>query len=227
MIDRELPNKPVDIKHNDNVHHGELCRQLGLPSDSGIAAYEDAAHFALVEQKLPINLTPENNKLDDEAERARVIKAFERGLENAIGYVLPIQAWQTKDRGRRWATERWQFRRGRLFLMPGDSPVGLRLPLAGLPYLSPVNQPQALPQDTFAHREPLPESPRAPAATARRDAGSTARSTSEHQRDFRLRAHRDGSRTARWTFVCIHASDRKCRGLRRPRRGHRRNRRSA
>ena len=156
LIDRELPNKPVDIS-TTTTFVTQLCQQLGLPSDSGIAAYEDAAHFALVEQKLPINLTPENNKLDDEAERARVIKAFERGLENAIGYVLPIQAWQTKDRGRRWATERWQFRRGRLFLMPGDSPVGLRLPLAGLPYLSPVNQPQALPQDTFAHREPLPD----------------------------------------------------------------------
>ena len=119
LIDRELPQKPADIS-TTTTFVTRLCEQLGLPSDSGIAAYEDAAHFALIEQKLPINLTPNDNKLEDEAERARVIKAFEHGLENATGYVLPIQAWQTKDRGRRWATERWQFRRGRLFLMPGE-----------------------------------------------------------------------------------------------------------
>ena len=156
LIDRELPQKPADIS-TTTTFVARLCEQLGLPSDSGIAAYEDAAHFALVEQKLPINLTPQTNKLEDEAERARVIKAFEHGLDNATGFVLPIQAWQTKSRGRRWATERWQFRRGRLFLMPGDSPVGFRLPLGGLPFIAPVNYPHVRPQDTFAQREPLPE----------------------------------------------------------------------
>ena len=37
---------------------GALCEQLGLPADSGLPAYEDVAYYALVEQKLPINVTP-------------------------------------------------------------------------------------------------------------------------------------------------------------------------
>jgi len=156
LIDKEKPVKPADIEATEKFV-ATLCDQLGLPSDSGFPAYEDAAHFALVEQKLPVNLTVEDNKIEDEAERQRVVKAFERGLGKASGYVLPIQAWQTKDMGRRWATERWKFRRGRLFLMPGDSPVGFRLPLGGLPYIPQVNYPHVLPQDPLSDLQPLPE----------------------------------------------------------------------
>ncbi|MEM1372102.1 MAG: transglutaminase family protein, partial [Pseudomonadota bacterium] len=155
LIDSEVAKKPADI---DAVGRfmGGLCTQLGLPKDSGIPAYEDAAHFALVEQKLPSNLDPKNNKLEDAAERARVIKAFDRGLQTKAGFVLPIQAWQTKDRGRRWVTEKWNFRRGKLFLVPGDSPVGFRLPLGGLPHIAPIDYPNVLPQDPIAQRERLP-----------------------------------------------------------------------
>jgi len=156
LIDTEKARKPADVSVADRFMR-ELCRQLGLPLGSGIPAYEDAAHFSLVEQKLPINLDVADNKLEDEAERARVIKAFDRGLWRPTGYVLPIQAWQSQDRGRRWATEKWQFRRGRLFLNPGDSPAGFRLPLGGLPFVAPINYPNVLPQDPFSQREPLPD----------------------------------------------------------------------
>lgn len=156
LIDTEIPKQPASID-SAGTFISELCGQLGIPSDSGIPAYEDAAHFALVEQKLPVNLSPETNKLEDEQERARVIKAFDRGLANPVSYVLPIQAWQTADRGRRWATEKWQFRRGALFLTPGDSPAGFRLPLGGLPYITQVNFPHVFPQDPLADREPLPD----------------------------------------------------------------------
>ena len=45
------------------------------------------------------------------------------------------------DRGRRWVTERWALRRGKLFLMPGDSPAGFRLPLGSLAALPAVDYP--------------------------------------------------------------------------------------
>ncbi|MGQ0674290.1 MAG: transglutaminase family protein [Hyphomicrobium sp.] len=134
-----------------------LCAALGLPADSAIPAYEDAAHFMLVEQKLPINVTPAKNTLDDPAERQRVVRVFDRGLGEAAGYVLPIQVWHTQDRGRRWVTERWALRRDRIFLMPGDSPLGFRLPLGSLPPVAAVDFPHVLPRDPFAAAAPLPE----------------------------------------------------------------------
>ncbi|MEM9027688.1 MAG: transglutaminase family protein [Pseudomonadota bacterium] len=155
LIDREEPAQSVDDATAQRFME-TLCEQLGLPGESGLPAFEDAAHFALLEQKLPINVDIVDNKIDDEAERARVIKAFERGLSRPAGYVLPIQVWQVKDVGRRWVTENWALRRGRLFLTPGDSPVGLRLPLGALPYIAPVNYPQVQPRDPLEQRPELP-----------------------------------------------------------------------
>ena len=63
-----------------------LARQLDLPPDCAVPAYEDPAHFLLIEQKLPLNLDPADNKLEDPQERARVIKVFERGLDKPAGY---------------------------------------------------------------------------------------------------------------------------------------------
>ncbi|MGD1869155.1 MAG: DUF2126 domain-containing protein [Neomegalonema sp.] len=160
LIDREQPVKPAKAADAEQFM-AALCDQLGLPTDSAMPAYEDAAHFALVEQKLPINLDVADNKIEDKSERARVIKTFERGLGEPSGYVLPIQVWQQKDRKhpaptRRWVTERWKLRRGRLFLMPGDSPVGFRLPIGGLPYISPAAYPYVTPSDPMQDRAPLP-----------------------------------------------------------------------
>ncbi|MGI9405092.1 MAG: DUF2126 domain-containing protein, partial [Hyphomicrobiaceae bacterium] len=155
LIEKEVPDKPADISHAGDFA-AELCRQMGLPDDSALPAYEDAAHFALTEQNLPVGVDVRDNQLEDEAERARLIRTFDRGLGAPAGYVLPIQVWQSKDRGRRWVTERWQTRRDRLFLIPGDSPIGFRLPLGGLPYVSPVQYPHVQPRDPLSQREPLP-----------------------------------------------------------------------
>ncbi len=156
LIEKENPTKPSNIETAENFMQ-ELCQQLGLEKDSGMPAYEDQAHFLLTEQKLPLNLDAKNNKLEDEAERARMIRVFDQGLETPTSFVLPLQAWQTKDRGRRWATERWKLRREKLFLVPGDSPAGFRLPISGLTYIPPINYPYIYPRDPFEQREPLPK----------------------------------------------------------------------
>ena len=156
LIAREIPERAAGIAEAETFVRG-LCRQLGLPADSALPAYEDAAHFMLIEQKLPLNVSAKDNALDDPAERNRVMRVFDRGLGAAVSYVLPIQAWQTQDRGRRWVTERWALRREKLFLMPGDSPAGFRLPLGSMPVLEAVDYPHVLPRDPFAPAPPLPE----------------------------------------------------------------------
>jgi len=154
LIAREKTTAPATIADAGKVM-GALCEQLGLAPDSGVAAYEDPAYYALVEQKLPINVTPE--KLEDPEERARIVRVFERGLDKPVSYVLPVQVWHSPDLGRRWVTERWGIRRGKLFLMPGDSPSGLRLPVSSLPALPPLDYPHVLPRDPFGEAPPLPE----------------------------------------------------------------------
>jgi uncharacterized protein (DUF2126 family) len=118
---------------------------------------KDPGHFALVEQKLPVGVDPGDNTLDDPQERARLVAVFDRSLSRPSGYVLPIQVWQTQDRGRHWVTEQWAFRRGRLFLVPGDSPIGFRLPLGSLPFIPAVNYPHVEPTDPFVERGALPD----------------------------------------------------------------------
>ena len=154
-IARETIATPATIETADAFAH-ELCRQLGLKGDSAIAAYEDAGHFLLVEQKLPLNLAPGDKRLADAAERSRLLKALDPGLDVPRGYVLPVQVWQTKDNGRRWMTERWSLRRKRLYLQPGDSPVGLRLPLGSLTYISEAGFPHVWPADPMSQHAPLP-----------------------------------------------------------------------
>jgi uncharacterized protein (DUF2126 family) len=134
-----------------------LCEALGLPGDSAIPAYEDAAHFCLAEQRLPLGVDPRSNTLGDPAERARLARVLGRGLDKPAGYVLPLLAEPAAHGKRRFVTERWAFRRGHLLLVPGDSPMGLRLPLASLKEIAFVDYPHVLPADPFA--EPVKPAP--------------------------------------------------------------------
>ena len=102
-------------------------------------------------------MTPENSKLKDPEERQRIARVFSRGLTEPSGYVLPIQRWQARATETRWRSEKWKTRHGGLYLAPGDSPVGYRLPLGSLPYVPPASFPFIVDADPTAPREPLPE----------------------------------------------------------------------
>ena len=86
------------------------------------------------EAKLPVNLDPSNSKLENAEDRHRIARVFDHGLTRATGHVLPVQRWQSRA-GQGWYSEKWRLRREKLFLIPGDSPVGYRLPIASLPWM--------------------------------------------------------------------------------------------
>ena len=134
-----------------------FAERLGVDPDHVQATYEDPAEWILKEGDLPPNVTPEDSRLKDPEARARIARVFSRGLTNPSGFVLPVQRWQAADRSSRWRSEFWRTRRGHLFLVPGDSPVGFRLPLGALPYVSPSAYPYTYPSDPTAPREALPD----------------------------------------------------------------------
>ena len=134
----------------------DLAERLEIPGEYAIPAYEDPAHWIVKEGALPINVDPLDPKIDDPEDRARMLRVFEHGLGAPTGFVLPIQRWNAKAE-KRWMSERWSLRRGRLFLAPGDSPIGLRLPIASLPWMPEGTYPFVSPQDPFEPRNPLPD----------------------------------------------------------------------
>jgi uncharacterized protein (DUF2126 family)/transglutaminase-like putative cysteine protease len=140
------------------------AKRLGVDTDFIVPAFEDPNYWQQKEALLPVNVVPADSKLPDPEERSRMAKVFERGLEVPIGFVLPIQRWNAD--ARRWRSERWQLRRGNLFLTPGDSPLGLRLPINALPHIPAEEFPYTVEQDPLEPREELPVYDATPAETA-------------------------------------------------------------
>ncbi len=134
-----------------------FAEKLGISGDHAQPAYEDPAEWILKEANLPPNVSPENSKLKDAEERSRFARVFSRGLTEPAGFVLPIQRWQARADAPRWRSEMWKPRRGHIFLVPGDSPVGFRLPLGSLPYIPPAQYPYSYPADTSIPLAPLPD----------------------------------------------------------------------
>ncbi|MEO8240841.1 MAG: transglutaminase family protein [bacterium] len=159
-----------------------IAETLGLEADYVVPAFEDPAEWIVKESNLPENVTPENSKLKDPEERNRIARVFARGLTEPSGFVLPVQRWQSRA-GQTWLSEKWALRRGHLFLVPGDSPVGYRLPLGSLPYVSPINFPNISPSDPMEERGDLPDF--APESTEQRRQERSSFTAAEPMQDRR------------------------------------------
>jgi uncharacterized protein (DUF2126 family)/transglutaminase-like putative cysteine protease len=140
-----------------------LADTLSVDAGHVIPAYEDAWYYLWKERRLPVNVDPLNSRLKDDEERARLSRIFEQGLERIVGYVLPLHRSTTGRAGEphsphppSWVSGRWFFRSGHLFLRPGDSPIGYRLPLDSLPWVAPEEAPTPRELDLHVAREPLP-----------------------------------------------------------------------
>ncbi|MET4317620.1 transglutaminase family protein [Bradyrhizobium sp. RT5a] len=144
--------RPAQAKDVQAFVEGTALR-LGLDPGYIMPAYEDTAYWLQKESELPVNVDPSDSKLSDPEARARMARVFEQGLNNPRGFVLPVQRWNAAPR---WRSERWQLRRSHLFLMPGDSPLGLRLPLDSLGYVPPDQYPYIVERDPMEARGKLP-----------------------------------------------------------------------
>jgi uncharacterized protein (DUF2126 family)/transglutaminase-like putative cysteine protease len=132
-----------------------FARRLQLDPSFLVPGYEDAWYYLSREGRLPANVDPLKADLSDPSERARLTRILNQGLGAPVGLALPLQRMRGAD-GDYWKSARWTFRLGHMFLLPGDSPMGFRLPLESLPEVPEGTLPEFYDVDPFAPRTPLP-----------------------------------------------------------------------
>ena len=133
-----------------------IASALRVDSKHILPGYEDVFYYTWRERRLPSNVTPENSNLKDALERDRLARVFQKGLGSVVGYALPIQRIASKGQPA-WRSGPWFLREDdQLWLIPGDSPMGLRLPLDSLPWVAEKDYPWVPPPDPSEKLPPLP-----------------------------------------------------------------------
>jgi uncharacterized protein (DUF2126 family) len=181
-----------------------LANTLEVDPKFAIPAYEDVWYYIAKERQLPVNVDPRDNKLKDPEERARLARIAEQGMGEVAGYVLPLrrQWWQAQAR---WTSGPWPVRSDAMFLLPGDSPIGLRLPLDSLPWTPPSRSGDFFVADPSAPREPLQPHPGRRAQPEIRAAEPAVQSTDAQRSEQQLGT--DGENNVIRTSLCVEPRD--------------------
>jgi uncharacterized protein (DUF2126 family)/transglutaminase-like putative cysteine protease len=184
----------------------ELAARLGVGTSYCLPGYEDVWYYLWKERELPINVDPLKSRLEDEEERRRLAEVFDQGLDRVVGYALPLRRVRSRN-SRYWISGPWVFRREHMYLAPGDSPMGLRLPLDSLPKSAPEDVEPFAEIDPFAPRGPLPPRGRdgvARSSSTRKEAPFDATGATEPGPD--LGSGRIARRVVR-TALCVQPRD--------------------
>jgi uncharacterized protein (DUF2126 family)/transglutaminase-like putative cysteine protease len=156
---RELVAKDDDHYGFDENHAqrfiGALAGRLQVEPGNTIAAYEDVWYYLWKERRLPTNVDPFDSQLSDAEDRARLAKIFEQGLQKVVGYALPLRVGGLGGETK-WESGAWIFRPERMYLIPGDSAMGYRLPMDSLPWTKTNEHHHVYERDPFAIQGPLP-----------------------------------------------------------------------
>jgi uncharacterized protein (DUF2126 family)/transglutaminase-like putative cysteine protease len=147
------PNKDYKLDHSDTKKFAEkLCIDLGLGLEALTTAYEDILYHLWQEASLPTEVGPKQPELLDAMSRKGFLAKMEQGIEKPVGYVLPLKWHDTKNC---WQSCTWEFKRGHCFLLPGESPLGYRLPLDSLQWTENI-----IDRDPFDIPEEFAKAPR-------------------------------------------------------------------
>jgi transglutaminase-like putative cysteine protease len=161
--DGEPAWRDVSLFANEAVNYGftaadaerflrTLAATLAVPDTHVTPGYEDTFYYLWRERQLPVNVDPFDARLDDELERERLRRIFSAGLSAIVGHALPL----ARGSNGTWRTGPWHLRGERMYLLPGDSAMGYRLPLDSLPWVSKLDYPYLREHDPFEQRPPLP-----------------------------------------------------------------------
>ena len=131
-----------------------LCRNLGLQTKYLVPGYEDTLYYLWKEANQPVNVDWVTLNLRDSKHRNDLVLALQRGLDTPTGYALPIR-WDYGTQS--WTSAPWTFRREAMYLIPGNSPMGFRMPLDSLPWSAEDERELEGQPCPFEDRPPLPD----------------------------------------------------------------------
>jgi uncharacterized protein (DUF2126 family)/transglutaminase-like putative cysteine protease len=177
-----------------------LAEKLGVDAKYVREAYEDMFHYLVEEQKLPYNVSVFDAKLKTKEDRERLARTFARGLDAVVGHNLPLQRDSGKP-GKPWLSSHWHLRTERLMLIPGDSPMGYRLPLNALPWAEPSDAVQVVEADPTESKPPLP-----PPGQSRKRAAASGEATATEPRAERVSEGKPDKQVVR-TSICVEPRD--------------------
>ena len=135
---------------------GAIADGLGLPASQVRPVYEDALGRLANAVRRPAGepVAAEDDLEADAADRRAALMArLDETVAEPAAYVLPLHR---RDDDSGWASADWRLRRGRIVLLDGDSPAGLRLPLDSISWRP--SRP-SYPADPTAGRVDLPIDP--------------------------------------------------------------------
>ncbi|BBZ61052.1 transglutaminase family protein [Mycolicibacterium monacense] len=125
---------------------------LGLPGTQVRSAFEDPLSRLAAAARRPAGepVAPDDDLADDTARaRADLLARLDTSVTEPAAFVLPLHR---RDDDSAWASADWRLRRGRIVLLDGDSPAGLRLPLDAISWQPPR---PGYPADPLARRGAL------------------------------------------------------------------------
>ncbi|SEQ33831.1 Uncharacterized conserved protein, DUF2126 family [Hyunsoonleella jejuensis] len=127
-----------------------LTKYLGVSDKHIKPTFEDSFYFLWQEGQIPLDIDPtkEDGNLLVKEKLQNILKD---GTTKPVGYVLPLNNSEGK-----WYSCNWEFRRKHLFLLPGNSPIGLRLPLSSLIQKPKQKEFPNFQPDQFSKQDELP-----------------------------------------------------------------------
>ena len=106
------------------------------------AGYEDTWYYLWKERRLPVERrSVQDSKLATRKTASASPRCSSRASDHVVGYALPLRRDYYTDGSSSWASGAWFLRSEEMFLVPGDSPMGYRLPLDSIPWVSESEYP--------------------------------------------------------------------------------------
>ncbi len=124
-------NKKTSTVETAKKFADELSKQLQMKPDAFFPAYEDPLYGLWREASLPKDYDIDPGDMSTKEQRQKVVASFDaKKSSEPVGYVVPLDRFGDDQF---WSTSPWPLQRSHVFLIPGSSPLGMRLPLDSLP----------------------------------------------------------------------------------------------